>query len=144
MSWLDVTLVGLIVVGSLVAAGVAVWSAWLVWGRATQAMRYDLDAAAQALRMQNTIDAAVRQRISVMRFMVDKEGNLIDSEGKAAGTRFAQQPADPNVRHSATVDDVHELEREANRVMGDADFDARDDFRGHNMASSQPPPPMEV
>lgn len=141
-----IAVTALLVILCLGFSGLAIWGAWLVWGRATQAMRYDLDAAGQALRMQQTIDNAVRQRISVMRFMVDKEGNLIDAEGKAAmgaAGRLLQQPSAPNVRESSVVDDVHELERESQRVTGEADFEKRDNFAGHNMANTQPPPPVE-
>jgi hypothetical protein len=118
-------LVGLIVVQSLAVASLAVWFCYLVWGRANQSMRYDLDASAQALKMQALIDARVSDRISIASMPVT---------ARRSKPGPGEQPPDPNVRTSSILDDVHEYEREAQRIMGDAEYSKRDLF-------NQPPAP---
>ena len=130
MSLVDALLCGLLVVQS----GLMTWGAWLLYGRATQAARYDLDATAQALKMQALIDARVAAR--VVQVEVDATTGAIRSIAKTAA-RAGEQPPDPNVRTSSIIDEVHEAEREANRVTGEADYVKRDPF-------NQPLPPMEA
>lgn len=144
-----IALVCLLVVLCLGVMGLSVWAVWVVFTKATQYARYDQDATQQALKMTEILDKMVRARISVMRFMVDKDGTMIDAEGGAVsgkGVRFAQQPTDPNLRSTTIIDDLHEQERETQRVIGEAEFDKRDNFAGHSgsMANNQPPPPVEV
>jgi hypothetical protein len=68
---------------------------------------------------------------------VDSTTGAIRAIAKQAA-RAGEQPTDPNVRSTSRVDDVHEAEREANRIIGDAEFSTRDNF-------TQPlPPTMEA
>ena len=132
MSALDVTLIGFVV---LMACVVAVGGGVLVWlftGRAIQAMRFDLDAGAQALKMQETIDRRVAERTTAV---------VVGSDGRVRSLRtpgLPEQPPAPATRTSAIIDDIHEIERESNRIMGDAEYGKRDFY------AQQPPSPLEV
>jgi hypothetical protein len=80
------------------------------------------------MKIQALIDQRVADRIAVISVPAPRgQRNL--------GTRLPEQPVDPNVKFSGTVDDIHERERELNRIIGDAEFTTRDDFRDF----SQPP-----
>jgi hypothetical protein len=103
-----------------------VFIVYLVLTKAIAAMRFDLDQTAQAMKIQALIDQRVADRIAVIQVPTRPGGR---------SARLPEQPVDPNVKFSGTVDDIHERERELNRIIGDADFTTRDDFRDF----SQPP-----
>jgi hypothetical protein len=125
-----IALCALLVALCLGFSGLAIFGAWLICGRAVQAMRFDLDATQQALKLQSLIDQRVRERTMLVE--IDSAGRLVKKERAAAA---GEQPPDPNVRTTSMIDDIHEIERESNRVTGEADYDKRDTF--------QPLPPME-
>ena len=113
----------------LACMSVAVFAAsgmlcWLVLGRAVQTMRYDLDAAQQALKMSAVIDQRVADRVQAL---VDR-GLTGIKKTTTTGRSYGEQPPDPNVQVRGFVDDIHEIERETQRIRGDHEYTARDGF----------------
>lgn len=122
MIWAIVGLVALLVLLALGVMGLSLVACFLMWGRATQAARYDLDAAAQALKMQEIIDKRVQDRVGVVRVASAPAPRSNQVESK-----YPEQPMPPGIVR-ATVDDVHEIERETNRLIGEQEWSTRDNF----------------
>lgn len=90
--------------------------------------RFDVDACDRASRLNAIIDSRVQERL-ITANVPRPSGVRTDASGKVVSTSYGEQPVDPNVRTTSIVDDVHENEREANRVRsGDYDYNKRDDF----------------
>ena len=117
-------LVGLLVVLALGVMGLAIWDRYLILGRAIQSMRYDLDAAGQTLKWSSIVDGRVADRVT---HVTTADGKLVARDQQARG--LPAQPPDPNVRTTAFVNDAHEIDREANRVVNDLmGYAKRDSF----------------
>ena len=135
MTTLDVVLVALVVLLACVVAVGGGVVAWLFTGRAIQAMRFDLDAAAQALKMQETIDRRVAERTTAV--VVGSDGRVRAAALRPGGLPEQPPAPQPSVVTRAIIDDIHEIERESNRLMGDAEYGKRDLY-------AQAPLPMET
>lgn len=117
---MDVFLVFAAVVFALVAIG-----GWATAAIALHALakfsiasgRFDVDATNRAWNLSRAVDAAVNQRVGVARVM--RYGDPTTS-GAPLGDAGAQQ--------RGRVDEVHEYEREANRLHDDEAPDVRERF----------------
>jgi hypothetical protein len=119
-----IPLVVLLVVINVALIAAACFVIYTALTKLAQWARYDLDASAQTLKMQQIIDQRVQERIAVIQ--MDSTGNVVSIKKNRP---LPAQPVDPNVREVSTIDDLHELEREAQRLMSDTvDYTKRDDF----------------
>jgi hypothetical protein len=76
--------------------------------------RFDLDASTRAFNLSNAIDHKVEGRIA--NYSVRRpSGERVTADGRPLPP-ISEQPPDPNVRVSKVINDVHELEREAQRM----------------------------
>ena len=89
--------------------------------------REEHEAGAIALKMAALIDARVEARTA--KVTVDaKTGNVIATPRASGNSHIPEQPPDPNVRQSGLIDEVHEAERDAERILNpDAEFASRDE-----------------
>jgi hypothetical protein len=107
---MDSVLVGALAAVAIVALGVALGALYLLARFSIAQGRFDTDAMQKAVNLQRYINGTVENRISNANLRVVRTAN-------GAGGIDAQPP-DPNVRQTGRVDDVHEAEREAARMMG--------------------------
>lgn len=78
--------------------------------------RFEMDLTSKAFNLRRAIDEAVEQRVVVANTHVPQRP-----------PKPGMQPRDPNVRESRILDEVAEMEREANRVMNaDNEYEKRD------------------
>jgi hypothetical protein len=113
---------------TLVSFATALGALYVSWKYHISRLRADVDATDRANRLNAIIDSRVQERV-VTSEVVRAVGKRVGPDGKEIPARYGEQPADPNVSTTTTLDDVHEYEREANRVRNeDVEYEKRDSF----------------
>jgi hypothetical protein len=124
---------------TFVSLATALGALYVSWKFHISHLRADVDAYDRANRLNALIDSRVSERL-VTTEVTRGTGTRVGPDGKAVPhATYGEQPGDPNVRTTAIVDEVHEYERDANRVRNDdLEYEKRDTFE-------QPPvEPMEI
>lgn len=93
--------------------------------------REEHEAGAVALKMAALIDARVEARVTKITIDANTGSVIAQPAAKTKSRSFVgEQPQDPNVRQSSIIDEVHEAERDAERVLNpDIEYSVRDERR---------------
>ena len=115
--------------------GVALAALYALAKFSIAAGRFDLDAISKAWNLRRAIDEAVTERVAVV--------GRPSFGAPQSSSRIGEQPPDPNVQQRRVLDEVAEMEREMNRMMGDSEAPRKRDraFRNEQPAA---PGAMEV